>query len=142
MKNLAELYYNYVSNKVNSTISTNIISLKDSYYDLSNLKPIKGFKLNDLVTFTHTDHIIMVSPIIKYVNFCLQNIYIMVPAIIFALKPLLDTFPDKLAILLEELLNLTRPGPASLPRPGRGKFCLYNVIDKILRYIEYMKIIK
>jgi|SRR3954463_16190045 hypothetical protein len=129
MKNLAELYYNYVSNKVNSTISTNIISLKDSYYDLSNLKPIKGFKLNDLVTFTHTDHIIMVSPIIKYVNFCLQNIYIMVPAIIFALKPLLDTFPDKLAILLEELLNLS-------------KFCLYNVIDKILRYIEYMKIIK
>ena len=50
----------------------------------------------------------------------------MVPAIIFALKPLLDTFADKLAILLEELLILS-------------KFCLYSVIDKIFSYIEYMK---
>ena len=64
MKNLAELYYNCVSNKVNSTISTNSLSLKDSYYVLSNLKPFISFKLNDLVTFTYTDHIIMVSPII------------------------------------------------------------------------------
>lgn len=46
----------------------------------------------------------------------------MVPAIIFALKPLLDTFPDKLAILLEELLNLC-------------KFFLHVVVDKILRFI-------
>jgi hypothetical protein len=101
----ANIYLDYVTSKVNST---NIITLKDSYYDLSNLKPIIGFKLNDIVTFVHTHHIIMVSPIIKYVNFCLQNIYIMVPAIIFALKPLLDTFPDKLVILLEKLLNLSK----------------------------------
>jgi hypothetical protein len=48
----------------------------------------------------------------------------MVPAIIFALKPLLDTFPDKLAILLEELLILTRTGPGAAhgTRPGRGIF--------------------
>lgn len=125
MANLAEHYYNYVSNKVNSTISTNIISLKDSYYDLSNLKPIKGF--NDPVIFTHTPHpITMVSSNIKYVNFCRQYSIYIVPAILFALNLLFNTFADMLAILWEELLNLS-------------KIFWHIIIDKILLYIEYMK---
>src|SRR6267142_3728840 len=62
MQNLADSYYNYVTNKVNST---NTITLKNSCYDLFNLKPIIGFKSN-VITFIHTDHTIkIVSPIIN-----------------------------------------------------------------------------
>jgi hypothetical protein len=129
MENLAEHYYNYVSNKVNSTISTNIISLKDSYYDLSNLKPIKGFNLNDPVIFTHTPHpITMVSSNIKYVKFCIQYSHSIftILGIFFALRLLFNTFEDMLAILSEVLLNLS-------------KFFWHIIINKILLYIEYMK---
>jgi len=105
MQNLADSYYIYVTNKVNST---NTITLKNSCYDLFNLKPIIGFKSN-VFTFTHTDHTIkIVSPIINIFNICLHNVHIIVPVIILALKPLLVTSLDKLKILLEELVNLSK----------------------------------
>ena len=59
-------------------------------------------------------------------NICLQNIYIIIPAIIFTLKPLLNTFSNKLNVLLEELLNLS-------------KISWYLIIDNIIRH-NYNKI--
>jgi len=41
-------------------------------------------------------------------NICLQNIYIIIPAIIFTLKPIFNTFLNKLDVLLEKLLNLSK----------------------------------
>lgn len=121
MSYLANSYYNYVVNKVNNL---NSIILKDSFYELSNLKPIINFKLNNLSTFTFKPHNINIYlPIINMFNFCLQNKYIIIPAIIFTLKPLLNTFSNKLNILLEELLNLS-------------KISWYLIIDNIIRHID------
>lgn len=121
MSYLANSYYNYVVNKVNNL---NTIIFKDSFYELSNLKPLINSKLNDLYTFTFKPHNINIYfPIINMFNFCLQNIHIIIPAIIFTLKPLLDTFSNKLNVLLEELLNLS-------------KNSWYLIIDNITRYID------
>ena len=126
MQKLANSYYDYVTNKVNST---NTITLKNSYYDLFNLKPIIGFKSN-VFTFTHTNHTIkIVSPIINIFNICLHNVHIIVPVIILALKPLLVTFLDKIKILLEELVNLS-------------KISWYLLLDNIIRYINKVKMYK
>ncbi len=119
MSHLANSYYNYVVNKVNNL---NTIILKDSFYELSNLKPLINSKLNDLYTFTFKSHNINIYfPIINMFNFCLQNIHIIIPAMIFTLKPLLDTFSNKLNVLLEELLNLS-------------KNSWYLIIENITRY--------
>lgn len=126
MQNLANSYYDYVTNKVNST---NTITLKNSCYELFNLKPIIGFKSNVFI-FIHTDHTIkIVSPIINIFNICLHNVHIIVPVIILALKPLLVTFLDKLKILLKELVNLS-------------KISWYFLLDNIIRYINKVKIYK
>jgi hypothetical protein len=106
MHDLANSYCNYVSNKVSSI---NIISLKNSSYDLFNLKPLIGFKLNNTCTFIHTDHIINIfSPLMNTFNICLQYTHILVPALVFTLKPLIHILLDKLNILLEKLLNLSK----------------------------------
>jgi hypothetical protein len=124
MSHLANSYYNYVVNKVNHL---NTIILKDGFYELSNLKPIIKFKLDNLYTFTFKCHNINIYfPIINMFNICLQNIYIIIPAIIFTLKPLLNTFSNKLNVLLEELLNLS-------------KISWYLIIDNIIRH-NYNKI--
>jgi hypothetical protein len=124
MSHLANSYYNYVVNKVNHL---NTIILKDGFYELSNLKPIINIKLNDLYTFTFKpDNINIYFPIINIFNFCLQNIYIIIPAIIFTLKPLLITISTNLNVLLEELLNLS-------------KICWYLIIDNVIRH-NYNKI--
>ena len=121
MSSLANSYYNYVVNKLNHL---NTLTLKDSFYELSNLKPIINIKLNDLYTFTFKpDNINIYFPIINIFNFCLQNIYIIIPAIIFTLKPLLITISTNLNVLLEELLNLS-------------KNCWYLIIDNIIRHIN------
>ena len=120
MSHLANSYYNYVVNKVNHL---NTIILKDGFYELSNLKPIIKFKLENLYTFTFKSHNNnnIYFPIINMFNICLQNIYIIIPAIIFTLKPLLNTFSNKLNVLLEELLNLS-------------KICWYLIIDNVIRH--------
>jgi hypothetical protein len=121
MSSLANSYYNYVVNKLNHL---NTLTLKDSFYELSNLKPIINIKLNDLYTFTFKpDNINIYFPIINIFNFCLQNIYIIIPAIIFTLKPLLITISTNLNVLLEELLNLSNN-------------CWYLIIDNIIRHIN------
>ncbi len=67
MSYLANSYYNYVVNKLNDL---NTITLKDSFYELSILKPIIKFKLNDLYTFTFKPHNINIYfPIINMFNF-------------------------------------------------------------------------
>jgi hypothetical protein len=121
MSYLANSYYNYVVNKVNNL---NTIILKDSFYELSNLKPLINSKLNDLYTYTFKpQNINIYFPFINMFNFCLQNIHIIIPAIIFTLKPLLNTFSNKLNVLLEELLNLS-------------KISWYLIIDNIIRHID------
>jgi len=70
MSHLANSYYNYVVNKVNHL---NTIILKDGLYELSNLKPIIKFKLDNLYTFTfkcHNNNIYF--PIINMFNICLK----------------------------------------------------------------------
>ena len=70
MSHLANSYYNYVVNKVNHL---NTIILKDGFYELSNLKPIIKFKLENLYTFTFKSHNNnnIYFPIINMFNICL-----------------------------------------------------------------------
>jgi len=58
-------------------------------------------------------------------NICLQNIYIIIPAIIFTLKPIFNTFLNKLDVLLEKLLNLSKNN-------------WYLLLDNIIRHINKM----
>lgn len=106
MHDLANSYYDYVRLKVDSI---NTIHLKNSSYDLPNLKPLIVFKLNNVYTFIHTHHIInILSTFINIFNFCLQYTHILVPAIVFTLKPLLHTFLDTLENIIQKLLNLSK----------------------------------
>jgi hypothetical protein len=85
------------------------ITLIDNSYVLSNLKPIIPFDLNNIPTFTFKpQNINIYFPIVNMFNICLQNIYIVIPALFFTLKPLFDTFANKFDILLEKLLNLSK----------------------------------
>lgn len=42
------------------------------------------------------------------INYCLQNIYITVPAIIITLQPILISVSTVLNVLIENLLNLSK----------------------------------
>lgn len=119
MSSLANCYYDYVVNKLNHL---NTLTVKDSVYELSNLKPIINTKVNDIITFTFKPLNININlPIINIVNFCLHNIYIIIPAIFFTLKPILISISTNLDILLEKLLNLS-------------KNCWCLIIDNIIRH--------
>lgn len=123
MHDLANSYYDYVRCKVDSL---NTIHLKNSSYDFSNLKPLV-FKLNNVYTFIHTHHIInILSPFINIFNFCLQYTHILVPAIVFTLKPLLHTFLDTLENIIQKLLNLS-------------KICWYYLLENIIEFINHKK---
>ena len=102
------------------------ITLIDNSYVLSNLKPLIPFDLNNIPTFTFKpQNINIYFPIVNMFNICLQNIYIVIPALFFTLKPLLDTFANKFDILLEKLLNLS-------------KISWYFILDNIIRHINNM----
>jgi hypothetical protein len=103
MSNLANTYYNC------KVYGLKTITLIDNSYVLSNLKPLIPFDLNNIPTFTFKpQNINIYFPIVNIFNICLQNIYIVIPALFFTLKPLLDTFANKFDILLEKLLNLSK----------------------------------
>jgi hypothetical protein len=102
------------------------ITLMDNSYALSNLKPISTFVLNNLPTFTFKpQNINIYFPIVNMFNICLQNIYIIIPAIIFTFKPIFVTFANNLNILLKKLLNLS-------------KISWYLLLDNIIRHINRM----
>lgn len=106
MLRLADSYYHFIVNKVHGLKT---ITLMDSSYILSNLKPINIFESNNLPTFTFKpQNINIYFPIINMFNICLQNIYIIIPAIIIILKPIFVIFSNKLDILLKKLLNLSK----------------------------------
>jgi hypothetical protein len=124
MSSLANFYYHC---KVEGSKT---IILMDNSYVLSNLKPINTFKLDNLVNFTFKpQNINIYFPIVNMFNICLQNIYIIIPALIFILKPIFDVFANKLDILLEKLLNLS-------------KISWYLLLDNIIRHINNMIIYK
>lgn len=103
MSSLANCYY-YCK-----VASLKVITLMDNSYVLSNLKPISIFELKNLYTFTFSpQNTYIYLPIVNMFNICLQNIYLIIPALFFTLKPLFDTFANKLDILLEKLLNLSK----------------------------------
>lgn len=134
MSHLANCYHDYALNKLNHTFI-----VKDSFYELCNLKPSLYVKCDDFLQFTNLNTISNVKcnpslgftwkdpdvniylPIINMINFCLHNIYIAVPAIIITLQPIFISVSTVLNVLLEKLLNLS-------------KNCWYIIVDNIIRY--------
>lgn len=120
MKQLAELYQDYILNKKILFFNNTVINL-----DIFKNFPSLIYNNNYTCNFVHNVKDVNVwLPTITAIKCCIANIHLVVPCIVFIFKPLLHTLLDYQYNLLKELLCLSI------------KYW-YLFLEKIIEYLNY-----